>query len=172
MINNMPSGVYERKPRGPYKTVTPRVPAEERFFSQVNKNTGSDCWHWTGYLNKGYGSIRINGKMIKAHRFSYELHKGDIPESMFILHSCDNSMCVNPEHLSVGSHEDNMRDKVNKNRQAKGSNNGNSKLTQEQVREIKNKINLGISQRQIAKEYRVSNPAINKIKTGRTWAHV
>jgi hypothetical protein len=161
----MPRGVFERK----------RKPVEERFWSKVNKDTESGCWHFTGALNElGYGQFSINGKMIKAHRYSYELHKGPIPEGMCCLHACDNRKCCNPDHLSIGTHKENMQDMINKNRQnkPKGSMHGRSKLTEDQVLSIKKRIASGEKQSNIAKEFGIANCQITYIKTGTTWAHV
>jgi HNH endonuclease len=83
-----------------------KKPAEHRFFNKILFN---DCWEWTGSLNgeKGYGMFYDGSKRIYAHRFSYLIHYGEIPEKLIILHSCDNSKCVNPDHLSVGTHKEN-----------------------------------------------------------------
>ena len=90
----------------------------ERFYSKIDK-TSSDigCWLWTDSKTKaGYGRIMVNGKAIKAHRFSYELHKGKIPENTLVCHSCDIRHCVNPDHLWLGTYTDNNRDMFAKNR--------------------------------------------------------
>lgn len=169
----MPKGVYERKKnlKRSYKRST--ISAEERFWAKVNKYTLTDCWHWIGGKNeKGYGQLIVNGRMIKAHRFSYELHKGPIPEGKVVMHSCDNRKCVNPEHLSIGTQAENMLDMKNKNRQARGSSHTNCKLNEDQVKEIKIKLNLGLSQRKIANEYGIHESQISLIKTGRTWKDV
>jgi hypothetical protein len=149
--------------------------AEERFWAKVNKDTGTDCYEWIGSLNyKGYGYLTVDGKRMAAHRFSYLLNVGYIPFKMCILHSCDNPKCVNFDHLSVGTNADNIRDKVTKNRQYRpvGEKHPRSKLTENQVRDIKNKINLGIKQIYIAKEYKVNEATISDIKIGRSWSHV
>lgn len=149
-----------------------KQPAEERFWLFVNKETGNDCWEWIGSLVWGYGQIKINKKMIKGHRFSYELHHGPIPEGMVVMHSCDNRKCVNPLHLSIGTPAQNNKDKVDKNRQAKGSAHAASKLNEEQVKEIREKLILGLTQRAIAKEYKVSQKCVCNINTGKNWTHV
>lgn len=82
-----------------------------RFLDSIRKDTGNGCWLWTGNKgHNGYGSIKVFGKMVSTHRFSYELHKGPIPDGMHILHSCDVKLCVNPDHLRLGDHAQNMKE--------------------------------------------------------------
>jgi hypothetical protein len=86
-----------------------------RFWKQVKKTKG--CWNWTGYTGThGYGMMSINSKWRLVHRFSYELHKGRVPDGLYVCHHCDNRRCVNPAHLFVGSHQDNMDDMCAKGR--------------------------------------------------------
>ena len=87
------------------------IPPFKRLLSGYDQCPETGCWVWTGYLYaNGYGGIKAFGKMVLAHRLSYELHKGPIPEGREILHSCDNKACINPAHLSVGTHAQNMAD--------------------------------------------------------------
>ncbi len=88
------------------------------FMDRVEKVTESGCWLWTGNLLKGYG--RMPGSQLRAHRVSYEMHKGHIPPDICVLHRCDVPCCVNPGHLFLGTHTDNNRDKVLKGRQKGG----------------------------------------------------
>lgn len=95
---------------------TQKPPTEKRFWERVNKQPDG-CWLWTGTTNlRGYGILARNNTMQLAHRFSYELHKGVIPDGMFVCHSCDNPPCVNPDHLWLGTNADNVSDMVAKGR--------------------------------------------------------
>lgn len=75
-----------------------------------------ECWKWTEYTDGRYGLISIKGKEEKAHRASYKTFVGDIPEGMCVRHKCDNTLCVNPNHLEVGTHSDNMQDMADRSR--------------------------------------------------------
>lgn len=93
----------------------PKMAADERFWSKVSKGDG--CWEWqAGRLPTGYGRFSDKGVEYKAHRFSWALAHGAIPEGMLICHRCDNPRCVRPDHLFLGTNSDNQRDMVNKNR--------------------------------------------------------
>lgn len=142
----------------------------------VPKDPINDCWIWTGckYRN-GYGhySYRDDGKILdrKAHRMAYELWRGDIPEGKLIRHKvCDNPSCCNPLHLEYGSHNDNKRDSVLKNRHAKNETNGMAKLTWAIVSSIRLEYaSTNISQRALAKKHNISNQNISSILNYRTW---
>lgn len=154
---------------------------EERFLSKVEK--GEICWEWIGANDgRGYGQLYVGGKLIRAHRLSFMLYVGKIPKGLHILHKCDNPSCVNPDHLFIGTHRDNMQDMSRKGRHGtitmphkmvRGENNGLSKLTEQQVLEIRELYSTGdYLQREIGCIFNVSQRAISKIINFQTWAHI
>ena len=126
----------------------------ERFWSNVRKSPESDgCWIWTGGRNKrGYGQLTVFGRTQGAHRISYQIHKGKIPSRLFVCHNCpsgDNPLCQNPDHLWLGTHQDNMRDRNQKGRQASGDRSG-ARLHPETIRRGDNhpfRLNPGLMSR-------------------------
>lgn len=148
----------------------------KRFFGKSIKDNKTGCWEWQGYKNKaGYGYIKVKRKPYVAHRLSWMIHNGDIPEGMLICHHCDNPGCVNPEHLFVGTSADNSNDMVMKGRSAKpkGEQNNNAILTNTQVNEIR----LLLMKRtrtavEIAKIFNISGGTVRLIDTGELWTHV
>lgn len=134
------------------------------------KEVPSGCWEWQGSkLKSGYGSVAWYGEKPRVHRLFYSLWKGEIEPGLCVCHTCDNIICVNPEHLFLGTPADNVKDKVNKNRQAKGVATGRTKLTQEQVLEI---YKTKGSARAIAKIYGISHNHVLYIKKNKTWKHL
>ena len=147
----------------------------ERFWSYVEKT--DTCWNWKGFIYKrggGYGGFKLENKHVKAHRYSFFLHNGYIDEKLMILHKCDNRLCVNPDHLQLGTHKENMLDMTNKNRQAKGEKCALSKLNEEQVIEIKFELKnyyRGICY-DLADKYNVNYMTIYHIYRNKTWSHI
>lgn len=129
------------------------------------------CWLWLASENKGYGQIgmRKGERPIEAHRASWLIHRGEIPDGLFVCHRCDVPACVNPDHLFLGSNTDNRRDSVEKQRHAHGESQGPAKLTDQAVRAIRADTR---SQSQIAKDYGVSQALICKVKRRKIWTHV
>ncbi len=143
---------------------------EERFWKYVDKKEINECWNWIGYRDhNGYGRIKINRVNVLTHRFSWVLHNGTIPmETPCVCHHCDNPKCVNPEHLFLGTHEDNIKDRDNKNRQARRERQGHSKLTSDQVKQIRD-LKGKLKQREIAEMFNVCATTISNIHKNKIW---
>lgn len=150
-----------------------RAPVEERLWAKVDSS--GDCWLWTGGTQGTYGQIwddrtqRHRG----AHVVSWELEHGVfVPKGMQVRHTCDTPLCVRPKHLLLGTPLDNMRDKVERERCPRGSAHGMSKLTEYDVRMIREWAVLGHTQRQLAHDYGVSQHTIHAIVNRKTWTHI
>jgi hypothetical protein len=135
---------------------------EQRFLSKVNKT--ETCWLWTGRVSQTYGYFDVGGKARLAHRFAYELWKGPIPDGMVMRHKCDEPTCVNPEHLETGTQQDNVDDCIERGRRRynKGQNHHNSKISDDEVREIR-VLSGFYSKRELAEMYNVSTYPIYTI---------
>lgn len=148
---------------------------EARFFSKVRKEE-SGCWVWTGHrYPKGYGAYKApGGRLVSAHRASYEMHNGPVPAGVVVCHRCDNPPCVNPNHLWLGTAAENNADRDAKGRQVapKGSRHGMASITDETAREIRAACASGEPQVKIAKRLSVSKYVVNSIATGRNWTHI
>ena len=148
-----------------------------RFWSHVAKtNNPDDCWEWMAYKSKGrdggYGKLAINKKPYSAHRYAWIITFGEIPDGLWVLHKCDNRACCNPNHLFLGTHQDNMNDKVNKGRASSlaGEINPSHKLTIEQVKYIKERYAQGgIGWQKLAKEVGISKRQVGRIIKGQSW---
>jgi hypothetical protein len=148
-----------------------KMPLHERFFSKVDKK--DSCWIWTGARDarEGYGVFWYQGRSQRAHRVSWEIHFGSIPDGMKVCHKCDTPSCVNPSHFFLGTDADNVADRNRKGRQAhlRCEQAGNSKLTEQQVKDIRNMYANGNTQRGLARIFKVSQHAIWCIVHNRTW---
>ncbi len=141
--------------------------ADNRFWVKVNKSTLSGCWEWMAAKNRdGYGEFWMQGKLVRANRYSYERHIGPLKPGELALHRCDNPSCVNPEHLFAGSDKDNMQDMLKKDRKR------GIKLKVDQVREIKRRLRGGEDYESLAKAYNVHPSSIYVIDSGKTWAAI
>lgn len=142
---------------------------EERFWRKVNFGREEECWEWLGCIGKGYGKFRYNEGQ-SAHRYVLSRLLPTFNNELCVLHICDNPGCVNPNHLFQGTQGDNVRDAENKGRakHPKGKSNGKTKLTENQVIQIKELLKNNIPYRGIAKKFSVSKSAIGCIKTGIT----
>lgn len=142
----------------------------ERFHNSYLKDNNSGCWNWNLSLSPdGYGRCYFNGVNVRAHRLSYELHNGPFPRHLVVCHKCDNPRCVNPNHLFLGTVQDNMADKKNKGRSKginKGSKNGMSKVSDFDIEEIRYLLEVGLSQKDIGSLYGLTQSHISRIKNG------
>jgi hypothetical protein len=106
----------------------------ERFFTKVDKDVSGGCWEWRGNMQtNGYGLMNVDKKHWRAHRLSYVIKHGAIPDGMFLMHQCDNKICVNPEHLKPGTHAENMAEMKERGRASRAT---KRRLTQEQIKYI------------------------------------
>lgn len=141
---------------------------EERFSEKVNKT--ETCHEWTScIMPNGYGQFSKDGKAQYAHRVAYEMENGKIEDGLYVLHKCDNRKCVNPEHLFLGTFNDNMNDMTAKKRQAHGENNGHSKLKDNDIRKIRE---MSGTQKEIAELFGVTRSLISLIKNRKIWKYV
>lgn len=139
----------------------------DRFVDKVL--VGDDCWGWLGRRNQlGYGRISVNGTLTQAHRVSWGLFRGPIPDGMCVCHSCDNRGCVKPGHLFLGTQKDNMRDCMAKGRfpDLHGEANPRARLTWDDVDAIRASDETGVA---IAERYGVSKSCIYMLRRGRNW---
>ena len=145
------------------------------YWAHVTKT--QECWGWKGSKNPGgYGKItvRIEGRPItvSAHKLSYQLHKGEVPSSLLVLHHCDNPECTNPNHLFLGTQQDNMKDKMAKGRGSTVKSTSNAKLTKDQVLYIWEQRTTRITAQNLAAELGVSEYTVRDIWLKRTWKHI
>lgn len=172
-----------------------RKPLADRLWAKVTK--GPACWEWTGTVNKKTGHGRIgsggwHGPLVYVHRASWELHFGPVPTGLEVCHRCDNGRCVNPAHLFLGTHAENMADMMRKDRAARGQRNGRAraatpsrprvqrpstsgernpraKLTAAQVLQIRTALAGGELERALAARFGVRQGTISRIKLRRSW---
>lgn len=146
-------------------------PIEERFWMKVNKTDG--CWLWMGGKDgDGYGGFWLEGKPISAHRYSYQLNIGPIPEGLLVLHTCDQPACVNPAHFFLGTKKDNAIDREQKgrSRDSRGEKQGAAKLTEVKVRQIFQDSKNGMSQKKIADKHAIHPSSVSKVLLKQVWA--
>jgi hypothetical protein len=156
---------------------------ECRFWSKVNRKSDNECWEWLGAKSKkdGYGILRVHNKGVKAHQLVWKICFGEVLKSntnsyhgTCVLHTCDNPGCCNPKHLYLGTHSDNMKDAVSRDRRRSyaGINNPASKLNAEQVKSIKQLTNLNIPSRAVAKHFCVGQSTVLRIRNNETYLSV
>lgn len=151
------------------------VPLEERFWEHVSPEPTSGCWLWTGAItSRGYGNVRDGRRTDQAHRVAWVLTHGPVPHGLFVLHKCDNRACVNPVHLFLGTHDDNMADMDAKGRRkatpAPGETNASAKLTTALVEQARAEYAAGgVTLREMAPRYGVHFVTLASAIRGATW---
>lgn len=144
---------------------------KKRFWTKVNKQKLHECWIWIGIQNKNsYGYLCINRRKFLAHRFSWIINNGNIPDKLCVLHKCDNPSCVNPNHLFLGTQAENIADMVKKNRQCvlKGENHSRCKLKIKDIEKIKSLTNK-LTKKEIAKIFNITRQYVGQIQQNKTW---
>ena len=176
-----------------------REALEVRFWAKVDRSQPEGCWLWTATRSRGYGRFSVGGRLVRAHRFAWELTQGPVTNGLHVLHRCDTPACVNPSHLFLGTPMDNAHDRDAKGRQrtpkgedhylrirsrlnprpkpplrgrARGERGGNAKLTEADVRAIRDARARGESQATLSKRYGVGQTTVSAIVRGRIWRHV
>lgn len=149
---------------------------EQRLANGLDSAEDGKCWEWVRASSRGYGQLGVAGKLAHAHRLAYELACGIIPTGLFVLHSCDNPPCINPEHLHLGTASDNIRECVERGRfsrnTARGELHYSAKLTKSDVREIVRLNHLGVSIKTLSIKYGIHKANIRLIVMRRIWASV
>lgn len=142
---------------------------EKEIVYEIDEN---GCWICTSHARSkdGHISIKRGGVTHKLHRYFYKIYKGDFDEKLIVRHICDIPFCINPDHLILGTHQDNVQDRVLRNRSAKGIYNGRSKLTEIEVLEIFNDNTTPIMH--LAKKYKVDPKNIRNIKNKKIWQYL
>ncbi len=141
---------------------------EQKLTQRTLVDTTTNCYNWTGYKDKdGYGKLVVKGKSWTAHRLSYQSRVGDLGD-LQVLHSCDNPSCINPEHLRLGTVEDNMKDKQQRNR-IKGERHPRARLSNADILAIRESP---LSQCQLARDLGLNQSFIGKIRNRVNWIHI
>lgn len=157
------------------KTIHPKS-IEERFWSKVNKKSDDECWEWMAFIHpSGYGTFSVMSKPVFAHRMSWMIHFGDIPENKCILHFCDNRICVNPNHLFLGDYADNAHDRDGKKRSKipdnRGEKHGNHKLIRDDVLKIRRLYSSGkYTLQEIGDYFGINRRHIGRIVRKESWS--
>lgn len=145
-----------------------------RFLCSCDNSSDDDCWDWKGLVNSnGYGRFSLNDRHQLAHRVSFEIFIGQIPQGKVVCHSCDNRLCVNPKHLWLGTQAENITDAVRKGRNfspdTRAEKNGNKKLDWDSVRQIRSMFRSGSKRYLIAQSFGVASSTVGEIIANKTW---
>jgi hypothetical protein len=163
--------------------MTDQETIKSRLLSRVVVDQATGCWNWTGSKIKfGYGRMGVDGRTYCTHRLSYQVFVGDIPEGLCVCHKCDNPSCINPVHLFLGTHSENMLDAYRKGRVSppegdkvqykKGHKAFNRVLPDNQVIEIKQMLKTGIAPSVIARKMNLKRQVVADIKRGQAYFDV
>lgn len=175
VYTNKNKGVRKGEPcrfvRGHFRRLTP----EKQFWNHVAVAASDECWEWNGCRSKqGYGLVNVAYSGISAHRLSWTIHFGPIPDGIWVLHRCDNPPCCNPAHLFLGTCQDNVDDKIAKGRQKSvdGELNPRSKLANTDILTIRRLRAQGESLKALAEQFNVSMTTISRAALRKAWRHV
>lgn len=154
-----------------FRTVSDDDLVRATLFNRTRLNEETGCWEWqAGLASGGYGLFCYRNQNQRAHRVSYQVWVGPIPEGMVVRHGCDNPRCVNPNHLSVGTMKDNMADREARGRRdVRGEQIGTAKLTEGDVLEIRAS---SLSLRALSEKYGIDKSNVWLVRSGRSWKHV
>lgn len=143
----------------------------ERFMAKVRRT--DSCWIWSAAKYwSGYGAFRYFNRIIPAHRASYQIHTGKIPDGFVVMHRCDNKSCVNPAHLKIGTQMENIRDKMTKGRQLRGEKHGRALLEEKDVRQIHSLRRKNMTMEKIGSIFGIGSSHVSQILSRRMWGHV
>ena len=149
------------------------TPTSTRFLAKVPDRPDGGCWLWAAARNeRSYGTFRVGPRKQYAHRVSYELFVGEVPLGLVVRPTCDCPPCVNPAHLVVGTHLENMADARSRDMFVRGRDHHKAKFTVEDIRTIREARDTGVTLMSLAAEFGVSHTAISRIANGTRWAHV
>lgn len=154
-----------------YQILPMRPTLQQRFEAKISREPTSGCWLWLGAREaSGYGQFSVGRRRMRAHRMAWILYRGDIPLGKFVCHHCDVPECVNPDHLFLGTPQENSNDMKRKGRHRRGEQHHAARLTQNQVDEIRKLLKEGkLLQKEIAALYGICPEAVGNIKRGKNW---
>lgn len=139
---------------------------EQKFWSRVNRGDNDECWEWTGSQTKGYGNLTHKSQTLYAHRVAYRLEHGDVPDGAHVLHECHNKSCVNPAHLKLGNHTDNMRD-------ARQQGKAHHQLDAETALAVKSDYaETSMTQQQVADKHDISQSLVSLVVNEKIWSDI